>query len=286
MQSPAVTQVVLSLASGVVIAALCVSTDILASHMHAWSTAQGKHVAAVLDTGLHGVLGAATWAAIEVLGHRLPGMSVSIVPPRSCIFFAARPVLSSEAVSAPASHALSSCLGSDGGALMALVDAVRSRAALQPWHADAVLSIVVCGTAAALLDVDHFVAAASLRMRDAMSLSARPFGHAVSFVVLCVALLKALRPASDAWVLLAVAWGTHHLRDAVKRGLWLAPFGHTPRVPYAAYVAAMALLPLATHLMLSGAFVAAGQRVHAAGSATTAADAPAAAAEAAVAAEP
>jgi hypothetical protein len=98
------------------------------------------------------------------------------------------------------------------------------------------------------LDVDHFIAARSLRPSLALALTERPFGHALLFLVAatalaacCAATAPRVVPAM-APLAVAVAWGTHQLRDATKRGFFLWPLrAHTPAVPYAVYLLVVAL---------------------------------------------
>lgn len=109
----------------------------------------------------------------------------------------------------------------------------------------AVGSVAACAVLACLLDLDHFVAAAWWNsgrpsLSAAMHLPSRPFGHAVAFVAASVALSAAAAPRSPTWLIIAVAWGTHLMRDALRRGLWLWPAGSTPPVPVSLYLAALA----------------------------------------------
>ena len=51
-----------------------------------------------------------------------------------------------------------------------------------------------------------------------------------------------------------VAWTTHHLRDGLRRGLWISPFGHTSPLPLWLYLALVPTVPLTLRtLMLVGA---------------------------------
>lgn len=46
------------------------------------------------------------------------------------------------------------------------------------------------------------------------------------------------------WLAMAfTAITSHHTRDATRRGFWIRPYGHTPPVPYAIYVALTVALP-------------------------------------------
>ena len=109
------------------------------------------------------------------------------------------------------------------------------------WRACAA-SILCAALAACALDADHFAAARSLSLEDASALSGRPPGHAVLFIVLvCMAVVAATRLRAHA-LLLLVAWGTHQLRDALRRGLWLWPLGSTPKLPLQIYALTCAAL--------------------------------------------
>ena len=45
----------------------------------------------------------------------------------------------------------------------------------------------------------------------------------------------------------AVAWMSHHMRDATRRGLWFAPLGSTPPLPRWVYLGGVLGAPLALH---------------------------------------
>jgi len=48
----------------------------------------------------------------------------------------------------------------------------------------------------------------------------------------------------------AVAWSTHHLRDGLRRGIWIAPFGHTPPLPNWLYLVATVAIPLTVRALM------------------------------------
>jgi len=118
---------------------------------------------------------------------------------------------------------------------------------------DAAFATLACAGVACLLDLDHFIAARSVRLHAAMRLSQRPFGHSVLFVVALCTLLYLARPARQWALVVAIALGTHQLRDAIRRGLWLWPFGSTYKLPYWGYLALMGLAPLLVMIVRSGA---------------------------------
>ena len=119
--------------------------------------------------------------------------------------------------------------------------------ACSPWAAYgwAAESAVACGVLACLLDIDHFVAGwwhtGTPTLTAAMHLPSRPFGHAAAFVVSAALVTAALAPRSPAWLVIAVAWGTHLLRDSLRRGLWLWPVpASTPPLPELLYLGLLA----------------------------------------------
>ena len=138
------------------------------------------------------------------------------------------------------------------GLLSAILWGVSSRASSR--------ELLLIGALGVSLDVDHFIAARSLRPSHALALTERPFGHALLFVIAstalaacCAAIAPRLVPAT-APLAVAVAWGTHLLRDATKRGFWLWPLRmHTPPVPYALYLAVIALENIALSRFFKGA---------------------------------
>ncbi|CAM9377038.1 unnamed protein product, partial [Phaeothamnion confervicola] len=112
-------------------------------------------------------------------------------------------------------------------------DAARPRAVTKQ-----LIAATLLGSA---LDVDHFLAAGSVRLSDASSLQHRPFGHCVAFAAAAALALGSTR----AGVMVFSAVLSHQLRDATRRGLWLWPGRSTPPLPYPLYLAALAILPLA-----------------------------------------
>jgi len=111
---------------------------------------------------------------------------------------------------------------------------------LCPVLAEAALQIVISYLLSCGLDADHFVAARSSRLRSAMTLQTRPFGHAVLFVIATAALSGALVPRTPLWLMVLAAWGSHHLRDALRRGLWCWPLGSTRPISMLEYLLAIA----------------------------------------------
>lgn len=98
-----------------------------------------------------------------------------------------------------------------------------------------------------LIDADHFIAAGSLSLHGATNLSSRPFAHAVVFIVITFLILYTSMSQPKYAYLFLVAALSHQLRDATRRGLWLAPFGSTYPIPYMIHV----LLLMATPCILA-----------------------------------
>lgn len=172
-----------------------------------------KNVASAIDTFLHGLLAGTIWAASSALHADTSVLSASWLSTLQCLRF-------------------------DKAALLMELQKPNS------W-----LNSILCAVCASALDIDHFVAAGSFTMHGAMNLPARPFGHSVTFAVTTIAVVWALTRslwdgAFSHWpALLFVAWGSHQLRDAVRRGLWFWPVGSTQPVPYALYLLLIALMP-------------------------------------------
>lgn len=104
------------------------------------------------------------------------------------------------------------------------------------------LESVSCLLIACFIDVDHFVASRSFSLDSALHLPTRPHLHNTTvFMAICLLLLWFGYPTA-AWITL-VAGVSHHLRDATRRGLWLAPFFTTPPIPYWLYVMCVSLEP-------------------------------------------
>lgn len=84
----------------------------------------------------------------------------------------------------------------------------------------------------------------------AVSLPQRPPLHCSSLIpVFCLSLrfLMWIGRLKDAWCslpwMLFISMATHHVRDAVRHGLWVCPFGNTTPLPYWLYVSTTATLP-------------------------------------------
>ncbi|KAM6902970.1 transmembrane protein 267 [Xenentodon cancila] len=110
--------------------------------------------------------------------------------------------------------------------------------------------VLLAGLLASVIDLDHFYMAGSLSLKAAVSLPQRPPLHCSSLIpVICLTLrfLMWIGRLKDAWCslpwMLFISMTTHHVRDAVRHGLWVCPFGNTAPIPYWLYVSTTATLP-------------------------------------------
>ncbi|XP_055536911.1 transmembrane protein 267 isoform X3 [Wyeomyia smithii] len=111
-----------------------------------------------------------------------------------------------------------------------------------------------------VIDLDHFIEAKSFHLEDATSLSRRPFLHNSSIfmallgsIVVAVSLPQHL--LASLWLSVTfVAFFTHQLRDAIRRGFWFrAPYldYSTAPVIYWVYLVLTQLCPHALIQLLS-----------------------------------
>lgn len=107
----------------------------------------------------------------------------------------------------------------------------------------------VCGLISSVIDIDHFILARSFHLKDATSLSRRPFLHCTTLPILAftvIFLMSYSHKNSDlevfGWIFIA-SFLSHHTRDAARRGYWLWPFGSTPPLGTSLYLFLTVLLP-------------------------------------------
>ncbi|CDR18562.1 transmembrane protein 267 [Oncorhynchus tshawytscha] len=110
--------------------------------------------------------------------------------------------------------------------------------------------VILAGILASVIDLDHFYMAGSLSLKAATSLPHRPPLHCSSLIpVLCFSLRLVLwlGRLKDSWCslpwLLFISLASHHIRDGVRHGLWVCPFGNTAPISYWLYVSITATLP-------------------------------------------
>lgn len=121
---------------------------------------------------------------------------------------------------------------------------------LKGWmsHRNELLLAAGC---ACLIDVDHFLAANSMSMHDATHLHARPFGHAVLFILVFAGLTHMITGSRRYACLTASSLLCHQLRDAERRGLWLWPANwSTPSLPLGVVLFIYLLIPLGVRGLL------------------------------------
>ncbi|CBJ32551.1 conserved unknown protein [Ectocarpus siliculosus] len=93
--------------------------------------------------------------------------------------------------------------------------------------AAAALEVLFAACVGSALDLDHFLAAGSVRLSRATALAGRPWGHCVAALIVAAFAVAALTRNARAAVCVFSAGATHQLRDSTRRGLWLYP----PRGP-------------------------------------------------------
>ncbi|XP_077203186.1 transmembrane protein 267 [Paroedura picta] len=110
--------------------------------------------------------------------------------------------------------------------------------------------VIFAGFLSSVIDVDHFILAGSLSLKAALTLPQRPFLHCSTVIpVVCLMLkfIMHLFKLKDSWCflpwMLFISWTSHHVRDGIRHGLWICPFGKTVPLPYWLYVAITASLP-------------------------------------------
>ncbi|XP_048224368.1 transmembrane protein 267 [Perognathus longimembris pacificus] len=110
--------------------------------------------------------------------------------------------------------------------------------------------VILAGFLASIIDVDHFFQARSLSLKAALTLPRRPFLHCSTMIPIMVLTLKLtmyLFKVRDWWCflpwMLFVSWTSHHIRDAIRHGLWICPFGKTSPLPFWFYVITTLSLP-------------------------------------------
>ncbi|KAJ8007509.1 hypothetical protein DPEC_G00118230 [Dallia pectoralis] len=110
--------------------------------------------------------------------------------------------------------------------------------------------VTLAGILASLIDLDHFYMAGSLSLKAATSLPQRPPLHCSTFIpILCLSLRLVLwlGRLKDSWCslpwMLFISLTSHHIRDGVRRGLWICPFGNTATISYWLYVSITATMP-------------------------------------------
>lgn len=110
--------------------------------------------------------------------------------------------------------------------------------------------VILAGFLSSVIDVDHFFLARSLSLKAALTLPQRPLLHCSTVIPVVAVTLKFIMHLfrlKDSWCflpwMLCISWTSHHVRDGIRHGLWICPFGKTAPLPYWLYVAITASLP-------------------------------------------
>lgn len=113
-----------------------------------------------------------------------------------------------------------------------------------------IFETMTCAILAMTIDVDHFLAARSLNLHDAVSLKSRPCFHATSIIVVVDILLLIINYFTKnqnillGALIFTISWLTHHVRDGLRRGLWFYPIGETPPLPRPVFIGSVMIIPL------------------------------------------
>ncbi|XP_059177851.1 transmembrane protein 267-like [Physella acuta] len=114
------------------------------------------------------------------------------------------------------------------------------------------LQCIWCSLLAASVDIDHFLVARTLDLKEATQIVGRPPFHNTSLILLfilffvMIIICKRIKSIFSYILILMLVSSviSHHLRDACHRGLWLSPFGHTPLFPAVLYKSLIVILAL------------------------------------------
>ena len=110
--------------------------------------------------------------------------------------------------------------------------------------------LIAAGVLASIIDIDHFISAKSIKLTDAISLPNRPFLHnSLTLFILNIFLFLIFQFINSdkryKWsILIFIAWFSHHIRDANRRGLWLGSFYTTKPIKDEWYLMIILLMPL------------------------------------------
>ena len=94
------------------------------------------------------------------------------------------------------------------------------------------------------------ILAIAFSLQAALSLPRRPFLHCstvIPTVVLTLKFTMHFLKLKDSWCflpwMLFISWTSHHIRDGIRHGLWICPFGKTSPLPFWLYVIITSSLP-------------------------------------------
>ncbi|XP_026483177.2 transmembrane protein 267 [Vanessa tameamea] len=113
-----------------------------------------------------------------------------------------------------------------------------------------IYNTIFCTFMSSVIDVDHFILARSIYLKDLNNVSQRGILHCTTFMMLVtsiLALYSHIIHKINIYIvtyMIVLAFTSHHLRDGNRRGLWLCPFGHTMSIPKFIYVILICILPI------------------------------------------
>lgn len=138
-----------------------------------------------------------------------------------------------------------------GASVMQFTQSSRISVLNSCWNAikkhDSVISLLLCIALGMFMDMDHFIFGKYSIFRHTWNENSRPPGHSVLFLCASVFFLWLICLYFSLPLhfphMLFTAWGSHQLRDAIRRGLWLWPLDYSIPVNYFAYLLVLFLFP-------------------------------------------
>jgi hypothetical protein len=107
-----------------------------------------------------------------------------------------------------------------------------------------------------IIDIDHFIAARSLNIKEAVSLNQRPFLHNSLtlitlnvFFTIIILFTDANKKVYRLSGLFFIAWFSHHVRDATRHGLWFGSLYTTRPLKLTNYLILIILTPIVIHFV-------------------------------------
>uniref|UniRef100_H2YJ56 Transmembrane protein 267 n=1 Tax=Ciona savignyi TaxID=51511 RepID=H2YJ56_CIOSA len=120
-----------------------------------------------------------------------------------------------------------------------------------------ILESLICGLLSSLVDVDHFIEARQLSLSAAISVNHRGALHCFATIPVVAGLIWVVRESlcdvaryltssiliqstiMNLHIIISVAWLSHQLRDATRRGIYIMPMCNTNPIPQYLYIAAV-----------------------------------------------
>ncbi|XP_045509092.1 transmembrane protein 267 [Colias croceus] len=132
------------------------------------------------------------------------------------------------------------------GFLSALLFFVNIDVTRQAW----LYNVIFCTIVSSFIDIDHFIAAKSIHFKDLTTLKQRGFLHCTTLWIIITSILfiySYMYKKLNIYILtfmLTIAYTSHHIRDANRRGIWIYPYGHTQPIPKYIYISLLSILPM------------------------------------------